>query len=267
MMQRYIYILIFVSACVSNLSLLEAKTIHALVVCDTAEYQIGISAQRDCEKIQSELVKAAQFSGMKLNLQKLTWRDAQPRKVISVLDKLDVKSSDAIVFYFTGHGYHPEDKLGSRWPYLYFSAVRKVLPLQRIVDAIKKKKPRLALVFSDSCNTYLDTGLLGDVVYGKSALAHPVKEYMKMAGYKQLFLNAEGLLIATAAAEGGVAHATDDGGFFTQTLLTTLQRTFEIEKVKPKEVTWIYVLMQVREAMICQNRPIPDFHFESLSRH
>ncbi|MFA6915263.1 MAG: caspase family protein [Parachlamydiales bacterium] len=257
-MQRLFLCVILLSLHILPLGAAEAKTIHALLVCDTTEYLAGISAQRDCEKMNAELERAAHFSGMKTNIVKLTGKEATPRKLFQTLKKIDVKSKDTFVFYFSGHGYHPEDKQGSRWPYLYFSLVGKMVPLQEVLDEITAKKPRLAIVFADSCNNYLDNELLGNIVFHKSLLVNPVTTLRKLNGYKKLFLQSKGLLIGTAVTEGGYAEATDEGGLYTETLLSVIrQKVLEAEALN-----WTNVMLHVREKMIQANKPIPDFHFE-----
>lgn len=255
-MLRILFLLLFVLLSASKI---DASTIHALLVGDTLEYTVGLSARRDCEKISSELEKIARYSGMDLKTHLLVGRNATPHRLLQTLEKIKPSVKDTFVFYFSGHGYHYEGEAGSRWPSLYFCLTDRALPLQQVIDRVVEKNPRFALIISDSCNNYVDEEIVGDIVFRKSVISNPVKTYENINGYKKLFLKSKGLLIATAAMEGGYAEGTDEGSSYTKAFLSALHDSVN----EGGKTSWVEVMLKLNQKLQEDKLPLSDFHYES----
>ncbi len=236
-----------------------AVTLHAFVICDTSEYDIGYSTRRDSYRLKEETEKMAYYTGMELKYTELTGVHVQPRKMWKAISDAVIEEDDAVIFYFSGHGIHLTSEKGTRWPDLYFSMVDKTVPLADIYSEIVQKKPRFALFLADSCNNFLEEADAPPRASKKGVVSLKQVYDVRTEAYKKLFLESKGSIIAVGAIEGGYAFATSEGGCFTNTFFDRLNTMLH----RGDALDWESLLITVRDKLIFEGTCTPDYsiHF------
>lgn len=230
-------------------------TLHVVSVCDTTEFDIGLSTRRDCELIDREINKIAFYTGMKLNKIRIADFNTTPKKVLDKVRTLNIASQDTVLFYFSGHGFHRTKEANTRWPELFFSLTEQGLRLSEIESIIKNKKPRLTILIADSCNNYIEEEFAPLSAIRKSITYLKSPYELRQSALKKLFLEANGVIYAVGAVEGEYSIGTDDGGFFTHTFFEVLNNA----GVLGNEVDWDTILMTVHYILYEKYNMITDY--------
>jgi len=217
-------------------SCLEASVrLHSLIVGDTQSSDIREGTWRDCQSIQQSLKDIAhhlQIPHDETTLLEKKYTTDNIRKWIS-----RIREDDIVFFYYSGHGFRPKKK-SDPWPVLSCRRmVRKksdFIFAKEICSAIKKKHPRLSLIFFDCCNDAL-----------KIKSPFNTSTYIPFTppfpGLQTLFLNTKGMVTACAASPGQPALTCVAGGtigsLFSISFLKALR-----EEIGDSETQWEYVL-------------------------
>jgi len=203
-----------------------AATFHAIVVTDTDDLKIGKSAKVDKININQLTRNISRYTGMKLGGIDILGKQVNSRDVSAAISTLSpVSSDDVILFYYAGHGYNSS----SKWPTMDFSD-ESFLSLRTIKEILVAKKPRLLLIFADTCNRERnDVGF-----YGTRSGQSRSNSHGKEENYRQLFLKTRGFIIASSSKPGTLSWSTRDGGLFTNQLL----RSLEAELVSNNLPSW-----------------------------
>ena len=172
------------------------------------------------------------------------------------ISSLPRKGKDIVLFYYSGHGGRvgkkgkKVEKIQGRWPLIFCPKKNPdkppgVLVGKTICRQITRKKPRLAIVLFDSCNS-----LLG----ARGLLDEPSSTFLdvdqtKLPQLKKLFLKKRGTIIASAASPREFAFGLNQGpfagGLFTSSLLYSLKYY-----AKGPDVTWNTVFLG--SSLLCQ---------------
>lgn len=187
--------------------------VHLIGIFDTHADNIEIGIEKD-KSILLEIIfnvfRSKKLSHL-LNYRILSGIAVTPKNIYSAINNLIVNPNDTIVFYYSGHG-------GTHVQYGHYLAMKYGNVLRNhIVPMMIAKKPRLLVVLTDSCGTYVNynisivnpTGFLFD-------------RYNKI---KDLFLKRKGLVDVNSAKPGeyGYTHL-EKGGIWTYSFLTVLDR-------------------------------------------
>ena len=128
------------------------------------------------------------------------WSKADLDKELAALNP---SKDDVVMFYYSGHGGRMSNKKG-RWPDMAMQD--KLVDLGYPMDVIAKKPtpPRLAISLGDCCNSFMDRS------------AEPkTRAAKKTAGLRPLFMDANGIVIASGSEPGQYSLGGSDGGVFT----------------------------------------------------
>jgi hypothetical protein len=172
----------------------------------------------------------------------ITGQDVNRANIISQLKTLKSSRRDVILFYFTGHGFRYK-KESSDWPHMYLSSKNEDLRGVKVAKILKDKKPSLLVILFDCCNSYAK-GLSNPFTQG---LLSP----KALPGLSTLFFRTKGLVIATASSPGHSATAFPDGGLFTSSLITSMNK----ESQKPK-VSWERVMKETATRSAHVQKPV-----------
>lgn len=181
----------------------DARHVHVVLCGDTDASDIGESVAHDLRAM-----RAAFSDGLPLGrrtLHESAGADARPGALLARVRGLDVGPDDAVVVYYAGHG-----AWADAGPYLRPGG--EVLPRADLVAAMRAKGPRLAVLLTDACATYV-----GETYLYRARAPDP-------SVFRDLFVRARGLVDVNAASRGQVAVGDRAlGGYFTQALVGLLE--------------------------------------------
>jgi len=190
--------LIFIVLLLCSFQLEATPHLRALIVADIRSSDIREGTRYDYQRMQESVKNIAeqlQIPHTQTTLVEKNYTPDEIRKWIKTIQKGEI-----VLFYYSGHGFRPSKK-SDPWPVL---ACRKLvtkksytIPGKEICSSIKKKEPRLSLIFFDCCNDPLHIKSLPPE---SSQLIIP--EQPLLPGLSSLFLNLTGSVTACAASPG-----------------------------------------------------------------
>lgn len=222
------------------------KTIHAILIADNVS-DISFVTGADLKNIRNEIKSISKHTNTVLKEKTFSASSFKKRNIMSYIENLKITKEDAVVFYFSGHGYRTLQKQ-SQWPFLSFELYKNGLDMKWVIDTIWKKKPHFALILADCCNNYAESGVPRG---SKQILINLNRISPNYAGYKQLFINAKGCIAICSSSAGQFSYGSQKGGIFTMCLLSSLNR--EIAEQNP---TWKNLLQRVYSYMGHVQKPI-----------
>lgn len=247
---KFALILIF---CAATTFGLEAATLHTILVADTTDESIGDSTAMDLFKVRRQLKKVAGYTEMEHHLITISSDEVLPENVLEAIDHLEFDEDDAVVFYYSGHGFRTESKEGNPWPNLYFSIVGKGIDLSHIRDLLEGKNPRFLLVIADVCNSFVPEEFAPPLMQ-KFWLSGTSEEIIA-ANYRSLFLEAEGTLLISSSEVGEYSWGTNSGGLFTVAFLQNLEKAVKSNGYPE----WELILSQTSHAVSEAQHPQWEF--------
>lgn len=197
-----------------------AQTLHAVIVADTDDESIGVSVRKDYDRNIALARAIAANTGLALDLKAIEGAQVTLGNLRNAVRGLTVKPDDAVLFYYSGHGYRLWSKT-SKWPYLYVS--QQGLDFGELVQTMRAKKPRLLVAVTDSCNEYADKRPERRSFALRKG-APPRKNYAR------LWVEAKGEIVIGSSSKGEYAWGDDaKGGYFSHRFYTA----HEAEVLKP----------------------------------
>ncbi len=190
-----------------------------IVVGDTQDEKIGVSCDRDIDRISSEANTICRSINYVLNRVIIKDENFTPDVLKNSLKSLVVSKQDIIYFHYSGHGKRHAGT-ETRWPDLDFKE-KGVLPLTEVSQIIEGKAARLKLVIADCCNQYSETT--------ERPTFQPIPALEGVSAEenrKKLFSEAACFVISSGSQPGQFSYGTyNDGGFYTNAFLEALQYT------------------------------------------
>jgi hypothetical protein len=192
--------------------------IYAVVVADTMS-PTGSAAEMDLERIRQELGTISRHTGLKVHLTAFADRDVTIETVSATVNSLPITHDDVALFYYLGHGFRTSGK-STVWPYMYLCNDHKGIDLSVVIEALIVKKPRMALIVADCCNNVMD-----------DESSCPWETTLKVSrygispapGYRALFLQFDGIIVACASKAGEYAYCHERGHIYTSALWRALR--------------------------------------------
>lgn len=196
-----------------------AQTFHLVMIGDTEDNSIGISCDRDIDRISSESNTIAQSIGYQLNRVILKDEKFDPELIKKTLQQLKCGKEDILYFHYSGHGVRNESTI-TEWPDMDFKE-KGTLPLMDIIKIVQTKAARLRLIFADCCNQFSGTAQRPTFQAIPSLTATESAQ-----NRRKLFTEEACLIIASGSQPGQFSYGTyEDGGHFTNSFLESLQYT------------------------------------------
>ena len=211
----------------------DARHVHALLVIDTNDPEIGESVKQDLNTFRQLLDWG--IPEHRRSMTELQGDAAMPKGILAAIQKLDVKRNDALVVYYAGHGAWYD---GGH--YLRMNQ-GKILLRKDLQSAMRKRAPRLAILLTDCCSTYV-----GGKAFVRKMIYDPTT-------FRDLFFRHRGFVDVTAASKGQVAVGDRiQGGYFTSALAATISTTprEKLDANGDKIVAWDEVMPLARQATV-----------------
>ena len=121
---------------------------------------------------------------------------SDPQFILKLIEDLSPRREDTVVFYYSGHG--AADDQGH-----YLAMAKGKLHRNQILEAILRKKPRLAVFISDCCNLRSDGELYFAPYFQTKRPSSPSPLF------RSLFLEPKGIVDINSSAPG-------EGAFFAK---------------------------------------------------
>lgn len=239
----------------------NSQTLHAIIFANTkspgnpnipGSQGIGPSVTVDFERMGIEMSSISSFIGYKLK--KYYYYGTPTRfsrsSLEKVLSNLTCQPNDIVFFYYSGHGLRAVNE-DSQYPEMVLkvpygaASEDELYPLYDVYKRIKRKSPRLTIVFGDLCNSTAK----GFYKQSSSEKGATTKSVSVCDVYKNLFLNVKGGVIATSSKPGQTSgcatfsDGTDAGGCFTASFLDCLGACVS----KGQEISWELLLENTRK--------------------
>jgi hypothetical protein len=210
----------------------DATRVHVLLVIDSNDPEIGTSVETDLGRIR-KLVEWG-LPEPRRSVVVLQGNDVTPQRILAHYEKLEVRPTETVFFYYAGHG---------AWytggHYLRMQQGKGLLERKDLLAAIAAKKPRLAVVLTDCCSTYV-----GATMFVTQLSPDP-------SVFRDLFFRHRGVVDVTAAQKGQVAVGDEArGGAFTAALwdvLTEMPRA-TLDANEDGVVSWAEMMHEVSKA-------------------
>jgi hypothetical protein len=191
----------------------DTPLLRVLMVLDTSDPDLAPGVGRDRRNVERFL--ATQLPESRYTVDVLEGQDLTAGRVLNYYKDLPVAPSDALFFYYSGHGSIRPDQGHT----LELKAGRSPLVRSALKKAMTEKKPRLTVLLTDCCSDSFRV----TVAEARDAipLARPTAP-TPLAN--RLFFDARGVIDLTAA-DKDVAYADDyHGGYFTHSVCAVASR-------------------------------------------
>lgn len=195
----------------------EAASIHAILVGDVHDPNIGPGDRLDLNLMKGLLNDIARNTGMPLKMNVIDDR-IQRTTVMSAVRNLNPGSDDMVVFYYTGHGYRMRT-MSTKWPAMALKGSgddTAGLDQYWVYNMLKQKNPRLLMVMTDACNNYVQEGAIDTTLSVQSSQE-------RRESYNKLFQQYRGAIIASSSVPGQYSFSGSTGSQFTVAFIRNLR--------------------------------------------
>lgn len=205
----------------------EPCKLWVLLVADTEDDSIGDEDRYDNQSLQKELRGIAQCLNLELSIKNITGHAAyNKRNLANAIKAMHPAPNDIVFFSFNGHGFR-WDNQKDKYPNICMvgpddDVEGHYVLTTDIYNALVALKARLTICFTDCCNSKVGQYAprqQNNTLYSR-ANARVSKKRMR-----QLLLNTEGSVLATAANPGEYAWSFGgSGSAFTQAFISQLRK-------------------------------------------
>ena len=225
------------SAAGSACSVSDRPMMHLFIVANTEVADIGSACRVDYNNIRNEMSGIAQSIGVRVKEYDVTGANYSKEGLQQQIASLRPAANDIVVFLYTGHGFRFDDQKDP-YPMMaltsndYQPLEGNYVALSDVYNAICKKGARLNIVLSDCCNSKVGERrpLEGNTLFSRG------NNNFSRKRLAELFFNAKGSLLSTAASPGEYSWCDAAGGMFTLSFIQSLRR--EISAMNTGTVSW-----------------------------
>lgn len=237
-----------------SLNSVEQKTrLFLIAVANTGDAKIGVTSQKDLDKITETFTTLTDKLGITLVSQKIAGTAFNKKAVDDAINKwLTPTNIDIVVFYYSGHGFRYSFDV-SNYPRISLrtSPDQNIdlnnLSIEEVYNRIVKKGARVNIVLSDCCNENFDApppigrNLLKTKDVGTSGLK------LNIDNCKALFFpNHPVSILSSAAEKNQLAVGNPElGGFFTNFFQAQLTKSLYSNQ---GESSWLRILLNAKES-------------------
>lgn len=218
-------------------SVSDRPMMHLFIVANTEVADIGSACRVDYNNIRNEMNGIAQSIGIRVKEYDVTGAAYSKEGLQQQIASLRPAANDIVVFLYTGHGFRFDDQQDP-YPMMaltsndYQPLEGNYVALSDVYNTICKKGARLNIVLSDCCNSKVGERrpLEGNTLFSRG------NNNFSRKRLTELFFNAKGSLLSTAASPGEYSWCDAAGGMFTLSFIQSLRR--EISAMNTGAVSW-----------------------------
>lgn len=240
---------LFFIFCLSLLPALGfAASLHTIIIGDTQDKRIGKTVELDLPKIREQGKKIADHTGLELKETIITGAHLNTKNVLEGLESLLFDEDDAVILYYSGHGYRTDNPKDNRWPNIAMPE-RKGINLEYMTEVLLNKKPRFILAIADVCNNVIKEAFAPQTLIKRDFVSEKsVKE-----NYTKLFVETKAVIIASGASPALFSYCDEkNGGHFTFHFL----RFLNDELKKPSGTAeWESIFSKTKSHLFKQQQP------------
>ncbi len=240
---RTLILLLLVPGFLSVAQSAKAQTLHAILVVDTKDQQIGECTIKDLADMSTQMDSLARQIGYKLHLIVRTNEQFGRAGLEQALAEVTCAPADVLLFYYSGHGFAAP--AGSTdFPQLYLKDDNS-LDLESLHRRLLTKHARFCLTLGDCCNNVLPVT--------RSLRPRPVRKGLFVADdlniLHKLFAEQQGDVLITTARRGERAAAFPTvGSFYTSAWLEAVAQA----QCNNKDITWQTLLNDAEQRLQVQ---------------
>lgn len=215
----------------------DKPVMHLFVMANTQVADIGQACKVDFNNITNEMRGIAQSLGIKVKEYDVAGEGYSKSNLLKQLSSLKPGKNDIVFFLYTGHGFR-FDNQQDQFPMMalttndYQPLEGNYVALSDVYDEICKKGARLNIVLSDCCNSEIGERrpLQGNTLFSRG------NNNFSRKRLAELFFNAKGSILSTAASPGEYSWCDTAGGMFTLSFIQSLRK--EISAMNHSSVSW-----------------------------
>lgn len=220
MKRLYFTFILFIGLCIGA----YAQSMHVIIFANTIDENIGCID--DVRNLSNEMAIAADVAGLQYVPYIKIGEDCTKGNLVNIVNGLNSKDNDVILFYYSGHGAHSGQQMNEKFPQMCmkYSSIqdqREFMSVRATEELIDKKPARLRMLITDCCNSVFQSLMpRGFIETQKDATS---ESGIDEAALKNLFIKAKGKIIATSSkitqTSGG---AKGYGGIYTNSFIDKL---------------------------------------------
>ena len=233
-------------------------TLHLILSIDEYNEDIRKGCIEDREYLSSIFEWIAEDAGMSYRPYNVGF---SPGDVYGFMDEFTCGPNDAVIFFYSGHGFREEDD-NVIWPFLYYCEKNEQagingslqdcgVPLDWIHQMLISKHPRMSLTIGNSCNEVPGNEQANQMAQGhkKQKTDQPGENSFS---HLELLTRFKGHIIASGASPGQFSYTTDDdGSYFVNGLVDVLVEDLFIAE---QPTSWASILKKTRD-IVQQQKP------------
>lgn len=219
----------------------QGATLHLLIITDTNS-NIGESVGIDGAEVK------AFFETHLGQSTRTVWargENVTEQRVMRIVAQLPIHRDDSVFCYYSGHGaYDPKHDSNQQAHFLQFSN-GDILYRHELLDAIKRRKPKLSVLITDCCNVAAVSQAPPSLASAPAAADNGFLKY--------LFLEHEGWVDMTSSSQDQFSFCEIDGrniggGVFTNAFLSVLKQQAHRTTGPSAFLGWDQVFKEVRRS-------------------
>lgn len=213
--------------------------LHAIIITDIFDDTIGFDVTHDLVSLRKEARKISKMTRLELNSLYFYGDNLKAGNIVEKLQSIVMGPNDAVLFYFSGHGYRTASKK-SPWPDLLLSEEGISLDYKMLIEILAQKDPRFILAIADCCNNVIPQSWAN--TYQAQPRAFSRLRVSEAANYRHLFLDSKGLIMISGSSVGQYSWSVQEGGVYTLSFLNALH---EAARTQEKEsIEWDAILKE-----------------------
>lgn len=224
-------------------------TMHFIVAAATKDESIGESVQTDLKLVRKDFSVMADQLNIGFDEQVIQGNSFTRSNIENAIRKLSVKPNDVVVFIYSGHGFRFDDDTDA-YPRMYLTYDGDLdedtqWSTTEAFNALVKKKARLTLFLSDCCNSKV--GITRAEMESMAFASRAVNNNVDTRKLRQLFIEQQGTLRATAAKAGQYALCDKSGGFLLTSFLNNIKA--QVSAISKDDPSWERIIENAKKAV------------------
>lgn len=206
---------------ISALGTSRSQGIHLIIVGDTKDASIGSGVDGNVSNVRSWFSSAAKTLAVPYHETVRTGGAFGCEMLSQALDSNPIAADDAVIFYYSGHGYRRESDT-SVFPSFFCGPEvysGESPGLSKVAERLTKKGARLVIAIADTCNV-----TIAEPASVTQAFQFDKVESQRREAYRNLILRHRGTLIISSSSANEFSWYYPTHGIFTRQFMRSLEK-------------------------------------------